>query len=180
MIENMRASAYWLAFIAQTLAVSVEVVLRTRMGSRAIALRGLAAFFLIPLWMVFFPGQEAGPLMWFWCLYVWGCVRQRVGSAQGDLGHSRYSGESVLRRIFPRCSELKVKGKIEPVFVVVIGLFLLPLNQPLGSFLIAAGIGLGASVGLGESVERAKVRELNDARIDQQDVIDRFRQEHDQ
>lgn len=176
-LESVRSGAYWLAFLAQVFAFCVEVLLRRRMGSRAVGVRGLAAFFLIPMWIVFFPGQDPVPLTWFWLLFVLGCLFQRVGSARGDLGHSRYSGEPILRRLLPWCSEVRIKSLVEPVLVMAVGLVVLAMNEPLGSFLIAAGIGLGSSAVLSEAVDRARIRDLNDARIEQEYLMARFREE---
>ncbi len=176
--DDMRNAAYWLAFITQTLAVSVEVLLHRRMGSRSVHIRGFAAFLLIPIWTAFFPHDNLTPMYCFWLLFILGCARQRLSSLRGDRGHSRYTGEPSLQRLFPKCGEIVVKKTIEPLFVIVAGLFCLDLSQALGSYLITAGIGLGVSVGLGEAVNKAKVRELNDARLEQQSVIDRFREQH--
>ncbi len=177
-LESFRNSAYWMAFLAQTLAVSVEVILHRRMGSRAVGLRGFAAFLLIPMWMIFFPHDNVVPLMFFWLLFILGCARQRLSSVLGDLGHSRYTGVPSLQRFLPWCSEMFLKRTVEPVLVMVTGVLFLGLSQSLGSYLIVAGVGLGMSISLGEAVEKAKVRDLFDARAEQQSLMDRFRQEY--
>ncbi len=65
--------------------------------------------------------------------------------ARGDFVHSRYNGWPRLAKFFSRSSERTIKGGLEPAVVILTGILLLPLSQPLGSYLMAAGIALALS-----------------------------------
>jgi len=59
--------------------------------------------------------------------------------------------------------------------VIACGLFTLALSEPLGSYLIVAGIALMCNGCIIESVERARAIQINDAFLEQQQMAERVR-----
>ncbi|MCC6970193.1 MAG: hypothetical protein IT434_08210 [Phycisphaerales bacterium] len=170
-LDNARSSLNLLAFVAGTLANSVEVILHRRRGKRAGGVFDMAAFVLIPFWGVFFPAQEQGPLLAFWLVYAIACARHSMHPADPSM-HSRYSGRPILMRFFPRVKdEITFKASTEPALVFLAGFVTLLFNEPLGSYLMAAGLGLGFTVQLALKLQRARAEQLNDARLEQEHLI---------
>lgn len=172
--EKALAGLGIIAIISRVLAVSVEAILHTRMGRQALGLRALCATLVIPFWGILWPGEDLRPLLWFWFAFLAGCVVNRVFSAPVT-EHTQYSGIPWIIRVFKRLDECKVKGVLEPVLVLGAGILLLPTSQALGSYLIVASVGLATAVGLAEAVLRAKVGQLNDARLEQERLAFEFR-----
>ncbi|MFO0835823.1 MAG: hypothetical protein U0638_12690 [Phycisphaerales bacterium] len=179
-LDNARSSLNILAFAAGTLANSVEVILHRRRGKRAGGVFDLTAFVLIPLWGAFFPGQDQTPLMIFWVVYLIGCARNNLNPADPG-AHTRYSGEPLLMKYFPGATdELKFKATTEPTLVFFAGLIVLGFNEPLGSYLMAAGLGLGFTVRLALRLQRARAEQLNDARLEHEHLIAEMRRLRDE
>lgn len=175
--ERIQNAAYLFTFLCQTFAVAVEVILHTRMGSRAIGMRGFAAFFVIPLWAAFWPGVDPQPLLLFWYLFMAACVVSRIAAIRrerrGFAESTRYTG---WPRFCPRrCNEVWFKKAIEPVMVFLVGALLIGANAALGSFLMTAAVGLACSIQMIDTAERARAQDLNDAYIAQRQLMERAR-----
>jgi hypothetical protein len=93
------------------------------------------AYIGIPLWMMFWPDESGSALILFWGLFAAMLVRARVESAwrfaRGHVIHSRHSGDPWLACVFKRTPEWRLKGEVEPVLLLVVGIFLLPVSEPL-------------------------------------------------
>lgn len=178
-IQDARAAASFLVLAAQILAAPVEVFLRVRFGRHYFGIPSAVALIVVPMWSIFWPDEDPGPLLIFWGLFILMQLRARVEgirmSNRGEITHSRYNGYPRLARLFPRMAEEKIKGNIEPWLVMWAGVLMLGLSLPLGSYLVAAGFSLGCVAGLMESVARARARQLHDAWLEQQDQAERFR-----
>jgi hypothetical protein len=168
---------HWLLLICGSLAATCEVFLHKGFGRRyggiCTAIGALLILFYSALW----PGDEPRPMLWFLAGYVLACFFARIG-AVGHLwngSHSRYSGRPRIMRLLPFFSENTIKRMIEPIVVFSIGVSLLPVTQPLGSYLILAAWGLFISTNAAEAQTRSRVQDLHDSVAEQRDIAERFR-----
>lgn len=178
-IEDAKRAFSLLVFASQVLGHPVEVFLRTRFGSQYFGVAALVAFFTVPMWMVFFPTESPLGISIFWVLYILMQLRARIESgrlkAKGEVIHSRYNGWPRLAKAFKSMPESKIKAAIEPLAVFLTALAVMEGSVPLGSYLIAASFALAFNHALLDAVEKARVRELNDSLIEQQQLAERFR-----
>lgn len=72
--------------------------------------------------------------------------------------------------------EPKLKAAIEPLAVFLTALAVMEGSVPLGSYLIAAAFALAFNNALIGAVAKARVRELNNSLIEQQQIAERFRE----
>jgi len=179
-IQDSLKAGRILVFVARMFASPLEACLRTEFGPKYFGFAALAALALMPLWMAFWPDKSSTPLTGFWIYVLLMFARARAESGRmlrdGTNVHSRSNGISRLSRWFPRMAEAKVKAKVEPGFCFIMGILLMYLSEPLGSFVLIATVGLVLAQSTIDSVERARVMELNDALIEQQSIAERFRE----
>lgn len=179
-IQDAQNAASLLLLAAQALAAPVEPILRSRFGSRYFGLPAFLGFLAVPLWMLFWPGEDPGPLLTFWAVYIIMQLRARIGcvwmAAKGDIVHTRYNGRPRLARLFKRTPGHKIKSAVEPWLVVLTGVLMLGVSEPLGSFLMASGFSLMLVASVIESVERSRALTMHDAWLEQQDQAARFRE----
>lgn len=178
-IEDSQNAAAFLVLAAQSIAAPVEVFLRTRFGRRYFGVPAAIGFFAVPMWMLLWPGEDATPIFVFWVLYLIMQGRARVESilmsSRGDLVHTRYNGRPRLARVFKRAGERRLKAATEPLLVLAVGVFMLPISEPLGSYLITAGICLALVASVIETVERNRLMSMHDAWLEQQHHAECFR-----
>ena len=178
-IEDSQNAAAFLVLAAQSLAAPVEVFLRTRFGRRYFGVPAAIGLFAVPMWMMFWPGEDATPIFTFWVLFLVIQGRARIESilmsSRGDLVHSRYNGRPRLQRFFRRAGERRVKAVHEPLLVIGTGVLMLGVSEPLGSYLITAGICLALVASVIEGVERNRLMSMHDAWLEQQYHAERFR-----
>lgn len=177
--QKMQSTVNWVQFACHTFSAPVEAWLRHGFGQNYFGVSALFSLLLIPLWGTFFPDSSLTPLFGFWWGYLAMMLVARIDMfrrwSRGEVEHTRYSGRSRLHRILPRASELAVKGSIEPVFVLILGIGVLTLSEPLGSYLIAAGISMMVSVRIAIMDDRRRLQELSDAAIEQRQLAHQFR-----
>jgi len=177
-----KAALGWIAFVAAALAASVEVFLHKSrtFGERFLGIQAAAVLLIVPFYTVFWEGHDVTPLLAFLAAYVFMCLVARIGGALerrrgGPREHSHYSGYPRVMRFTGRMNERTVKLMIEPMLVLIIGIFTLPASEPLGSYLLLAGFGLSLTVNLNAGYEHRRVLDMHDAAIDQKDIVDQFR-----
>jgi hypothetical protein len=179
-IQDARKGAYIGLFVSRVVAAPVEVVIRTRFGSQYFGLPALLGLFMMPAWVLFWPDADVRGLMWFWAVHVLMQFRARLEVfrmlRRHEIVHTRYNGRPRLLRILRWMDERQIKAIGEPVFVFLCGVFMMPLSQPLGSYLMVAAFCLGLNHSVIESVEQARALQLNDARIEQESIAERFRE----
>lgn len=179
-IQDARKGAYIGLLVSRIVAAPVEVVIRTRFGSQYFGLAALLGLFMMPAWVLFWPDADVRGLMWFWGLHVLMQFRARFEVfrmlRRNEIVHTRYNGRPRLQRLLRWMTESQVKAIGEPVFVFLCGIFMMPLSEPLGTYLMAAAFCLGLNHSVIESVERARALQLNDARIEQESIAERFRE----
>lgn len=163
----------------RSLAVSLEVFLHHGFGERYLGLPVLGALVAMFIWLSMFPGHDTRPMMMFMSLYFGACVLARVSifrrRKRGPAVHSLYTGRPWLMAIVPKLSEISVKRYIEMPLAFLGGVFLLPVNQPLGSYVMAASIALIACVDADLEADRRRAQDMYDGYLDQQNVAERFR-----
>ncbi len=178
-IEDYQNAFAFLVLAAQSIAAPVEVFLRTRFGRRYFGVPAAIGLFAVPMWMFFWTGEDATPIFVFWVLYLVMQGRARIESilmaSRGDLVHTRYNGRPRMERFFRRAGERRVKAVHEPLLTIGIGVFILPVSEPLGSYLITAGICLALVASVIEGVERNRLMSMHDAWLEQQHHAERFR-----
>ncbi len=179
-IQDAKAAANFLLLAAQSMAAPLEPFLRHHFGSRYFGIPSMLGLFIIPLWMVLWPGEDPRPIMGFWMLFILVQLIARIEcvttAARGRLIHTRYNGRPRLASVFRKTPERTLKSTHEPWLAIVAGALALTFSPPLGSYLIAAGVCLAVCSSVGEAVERARALQLHDAWIEQQVLAERFRE----
>ncbi|QOJ14815.1 MAG: hypothetical protein HRU75_09260 [Planctomycetia bacterium] len=180
--DQFRSFVGMVVFICRALAVSVEVFLHNAgsFGERYLGLQVGAALLIMFVYPLFWEGHDPTPLFIFMGFFLFACLCIRVRTAQrvrrgGPQEHTMYTGTPTLMRRFGRMGEAKVKSIVEPMFVFITGVFTMSLSEPLGGYLMVASVGLLASTHLTIGYERRRAMDMNDAYIDQQNAVDRFR-----
>ncbi|MCK6486426.1 MAG: hypothetical protein HUU22_11045 [Phycisphaerae bacterium] len=185
-IQQTKAVLSWIAFIAGVLAVSVEVFLRRSrtFGERYMGVQAALVILLVPIYCAWWGGYDVRPLFYFLAAYLFMCLVIRIGGILerrrgGAPQHSRYNGFPRLCRLFPRVREVTVKSIIEPAVVFLVGVFMMPVSEPLGSYLMLASSGLLLSVNLLVGYERMRAMDMQDAAIEQRDLAESLRNGRD-
>jgi hypothetical protein len=167
-------------FVMETWAVSVEVFLHRRIGARYIGMQGLAVILLVPIYFLVWQENDCTPMLWFMLAFLGMCCIARgktlVQSRQNSPVHSRYSGEPILWRFFPRLSEERVKQCVEPPVVFAAGLLLCAVSEPLGVYLMIAAACMFFIVSANIAWWRQRSIDLHDSVIEQQQIAERFRE----
>lgn len=178
-IQDAKAAAGIAMLVARSIAAPLEPFLRSRFGSRYFGLPSLIGLFTILFWCVLWPGEDPTPMVWFWWLFIAVQLLARLESigpaARARPVHTRYNGRPRVASVFRKTPERTLKARHEPWLVIAIGLTVLGLSLPLGSYLIAAGFCLAVCAGVSEAAERAVALQLHDAWIEQQLLAERFR-----
>jgi len=180
--EQYAAGVTWLVWLSQVLETSLAVFFRHGFGRRYLGGQALAVFLVVFVFAGCWPHNDPRPLMCFLGLYFVACVWARFGTAsqirRGIIQHSFYSGAPRLMRwpIFRRMKEATVKALIEPLSVVLSAAYLMPLNEPLGSYLLIAAVGQMISQGMAHSYEEQRLMNARDAYLEQRHLAERFRE----
>lgn len=182
MLDRMRRDFNVAAFVAGGIAVTAEVFLRRRMGSRALGARPLVGLVALAIFSLLKPRVDPAPLQMFGVAAVAMCFVQSAASARrarrGERGHTRYNGEPWLALVLPRLSELTIKRTVEPLVLIGGGVAICHANELLGIWLILAGVAIAMTVRTEEYVERQRLMDLGDAMIEQRYRAERLRSMH--
>ncbi|HEY1685904.1 MAG TPA: hypothetical protein VGG19_14160 [Tepidisphaeraceae bacterium] len=179
-----QASAQLLAGIIEGIgrgaALTVEVFLHSDFGCYYVGcgVGGLIAMFLFLAFL--FPQQNPYPMFIFMGVYAirWGFVgiRAFIQYWRGkELLHSRYNGHPYLCRLLPEWKEVNVKY-VEAIIALAGSYGLHFLYRPLGYYLMAAsGLVLLRILSYDRDIKDRAI-DLNDSIIDQELLVDRFRE----
>lgn len=178
--NDLRAAMHWTSFIARTLATSMEVFLHRGFGERYLGMQALAVVPAVFFFTAFWRGHDVSPLLMFVLFYLGMCAAARARmlrsrAAGGPQEHSGYNGQPWLMRFWPQLSEERLKTTIEPALLLLIGLLVMPLNAPLGSYVMLGAVGMIVSVQMYLADQRARVLDMHDAHVEQQNVVEGFR-----
>lgn len=183
-LADMRNAFGWLTFVCRSLAVSVEVFLHSHIGSRYMGLPALGALLIIVLFPAGWPDADPRPTLYFAGAYLLLSFCARLDAAsrcrKRIAEHSCYTGRPILLRWFPKADELQIKRTVEPILVMVVGILIRLLNEPLGTYLVLAGLGLAASVAINELQHRTRLMDIQDAVIDQRTIAEELRRGDDE
>lgn len=181
-VQEFKNFVGWVHFIARALAMSVELFLHrgSSFGERYLGPHGLAAAAIMFFFPILWPQSDPMPLMWTLVAYLvlWALARGQSAArrARGDLGvHSYYTGWPHLMRVLGRWGEVRIKRTLEPGLVMLAGMVVMGLNEPLGAYFLLAGIGLGVSVGASLQRERMRALDMQDALMEQRRITDLWR-----
>lgn len=184
--ERLKSSVNIIAFVAGMLAVSLEVFLhRSRtFGERYVGVQGAMVVLAVPLFGSLWPDEDLRPLFLFLLAFLFMCLLIRVSVLKrrffgGLSGHTRYTGTPRIMPWVRGMSERTVKVILEPAIAFFSGAFLLAVNQPLGSYLMLAALGMFVSVNFDVGYDRVRAMDMNDAMLEQQDLATRLRQFRD-
>lgn len=162
-------------FVARTLACSLELYLHRGFGDRYFGLNTFAVIPAVLIFSTFWQGHDITPLLAFLGFYFVACLGARAGIAHrrrmGGVEHSYYNGRPFFLKwkLFRNMKERTAKG-LEAFAMVLVGAFVMPLSEPLGSYLMVASLGLFASLAITAQYERQRDLDLQDALIDQQNA----------
>ena len=181
--QQPRSGMVWVLFLARSLAATVEVFLHDvgTFGERYLGPQAAAGLVLIFVFPAFSKGDDPTPMLVLLCTYVFMCVGVRAGIVKrrrlgGPQPHSFYSGRPHLMRLFGRrVGEAKIKAVAEPILVWLAGVFLMPVSESLGSYLLLAGFGLVISINVTLHSERQRALDMHDAFMEQRELAERFR-----
>jgi hypothetical protein len=170
----------FLLLICQSLAATCEAFLHKGHGRRWPGIQGVIGLMVILFFPLLWPTEDPHPLIWLMGAYLGACFLARAGIVSRQFNgkvvvHSQYSGTPRIMRLLPFLSENTIKRLIEPLLVFTTGFVLLPLNKPLGSYLILAAIGLSVSTNAAEAWMRSRVQDLHDSVTEQREIAERFR-----
>lgn len=181
--DQFRRGVSIFAFLCRALALSVEVFLHRTgtFGERYIGLQAGATFLLILFFPIFWKGHNPEPLFVFLGCYLFMsvCIRARIQLRRkrgGPQPHTLYTGTPWLMRFTGRLSESTVKTFVEPMVVFFSGVFMMPLSEPLGGYLLLASLGLLVTTNLTLGYERKRALDMHDAYMDQRGSAERFRE----
>lgn len=168
-----------LMFVVRAFASPLEAISRREFGAKYFGFPAVAALMLLPLWPALWPEGSMEGVNFFATIFMLMLILIRAESARaakkGDTRHTRYNGWPRLAAIFRNWPETKIKGTVEPAIWLIAGAVIFQGDQALGSFLMVGALALFMLQSTIETVERAKVEELNDALIEQQGTAERFR-----
>jgi hypothetical protein len=175
---NLKSGTGVALFVARVGAVTVEVFLRGRFGSRYLGVQAAIALVLIPVFGMLWPDQDQQPLFVFMGAYLFMCVVAQAGIARralrGDLEHTRYNGLPRLAWMFG-VAERPVKRVVEPLLVLFVGAAINDNNVPLGHYLMFAAACLFITATMDDNWESWRVDSMHDAVMEQQGIARRFR-----
>lgn len=160
-LQDLRRSANVLVWAAQVQCKMLEVLLRWpgSFGNRYLGIQAVLSWAVLFFWTGFFPHDDPRPCLWLWLgVTLWLIVHRIAGLRNQTERHSRDMGRSIL-------------GRWEAAVAVLIGVLACAFSPPLGSYLAVSGIALGIAMGWQEAADKARLRQLRDARIDQEWIM---------
>jgi len=166
-------------WVMEALATSVAVFLHYDFGKRYFGSQAALVLLIVPLFALFFPHDNVGPLFGFVVVYFCAVALHRGRRLTGRTkwaGHSYYNGRPRLADLQPTWNESFIKRIIEPIFVISVGYGISRVNVPLGSYVAVAGFCLFFMESLNATLLADRAMDLNDAVLEQQHLAERFRQ----
>lgn len=120
------------------------------------------------------PSFQLGPFVLFfilwavmsWCHIIGRGMRSRFGK------YPPYSYDGTPWLKWGKADEVKIKDKLEPMMVFLIGGLIALANTPLGLWLMLTGICMGMAAGHDKWRRQEKVRELDDMMARQMEQIE--------
>jgi hypothetical protein len=178
--EERREAANWLKWIADTGAMAVAPVMRTRFGQEGIGMAGARAALLILGWAGL---GYSEPLLYYFGLWLLCCCWQRAKTERlvrrGWVEHSRYNGWPwlVMKLLPPLKSERSAKLVFEPLLWlgVAVGISQVPGGESAGNFFAFCALCLFVSGAIDTHIDQMRLRRMRDAQLEQQQLADWYR-----
>jgi hypothetical protein len=119
--------------------------------------------------------------MFLWMLFV---LAQRLDSyrliRQGKVIHTGFAGESFLaHKLVPKARRKTVQMLIEPAICLIVGAFICPYSPGVGKYLIVGAFAVMVFNGILRANAEQRVRQMNDAYIEQRATARMFRGQDD-
>ena len=177
-----QATGYFIAEmivgLARAIAMTIEVFLHCDFGHFCVGC-GLMGVFIIFMFTSVFPGQNPYPMFLFGVVYgvrwlfisVPTVIRYWRGK---NLPHARYNGRPYLWTLLSSWKEMNVKH-LEAAMVIALGFGVHYLNRPLGDYLMCAALLVLARGYHFDTQQRDRAVTLNDCVIEQEMIVERFR-----
>lgn len=161
-------------------ALSLEVFLHRGFGSRYIGPEGLFGMCAMFLYTLCWPPQLVGPMLLYCLAFPGLCLFHRLSmfarTWRHEKTHSKYSGQPLLYRPNRFISEVAFKQFCEPLLCLGLGLYVCRMNPPLGVYWVIGAVFVFFSASEPVIWERQRLRDLNDAVVEQQYLAERFRE----
>jgi hypothetical protein len=154
--------------LSSVYAACVLPFLRTGMGSHAL---GMSAFLALVLMMTVGGLMNAPAILNYVAAWLAAVIIQRVlvllrGRRNGEPVHSRYLGDPLLAR-FPSITVNAARGVLEPMLTFIAAMLLGAWSQDVAGFLMGAAVALFIKNVIDLEADRARVRRMRDAHIEQ-------------
>jgi hypothetical protein len=170
----------FVVLVLRSIAVTVEVFLHRRFGSRYVGLQGALGIIMILLFAAIIPAPGTWGLILFLFAYLKACLYARAGVLWRKLhgqefDHTLYSGMPYLMKVLPRWNELTVKRFVEPALVFLVGCAVAHFIPALALYLFMAAGALFMTVNQAEANERRRAETMRDSMIEAQQRAERVR-----
>ena len=180
--QSLRGNLNLMIFVIRTWSTSLEVFFRRDFGDRYLGVQAMAVLILVPLYSLGWQDYDLRPLYWFIPAYLLRClyVRQRaIWTRQpGDWCHSYYDGWPTGLKSTAKISERTFKRFFEPASALALGFMVRNFlgEGPLGCYLMIGGACMFWSGHLTQMAYRTRLKNIQDAMIEQQLLAEEFRQ----
>jgi len=176
-------SARTLEFILTTAigagAVSGEVFLHRRFGSRYLNIQAASVLLIVPIYSCLWEGHDTRPLYWYLAAYLLMVFVARLSISyrqwKRDNEHTFYNGLPVLLRRSAYRYEQIFKQFVEPSLVIAVAFLMTDWNPPLGMYLVMVAFCLFIHSARMNGYAHLQLMDLHDAVIEQQQRAERFR-----
>ncbi|MFO0942068.1 MAG: hypothetical protein U0930_15120 [Pirellulales bacterium] len=170
-----------LLFVLRIWATSVEVFLHRDMGSRYLGFNAVGVFFLVPIyWSFKWPHHNVEPMLLFLLAYLAMVLVTRASvlrrAVSGEICHSFYNGfPRLLAQNATEREEAVAKRYAEPITLIGFGYLTATLCEPLGWYVMIAGVSMLVLGILSNLSTQMQVTNLRDAMIEQRYMAEQFR-----
>ena len=186
-LTDLRQGTDWLLFVCRVVAFPVEVwVVRPgTWGPRYLDLSAVLGFVwpfvLVGFWGPHAAADDRAVLLFWWGVFALLLVHRVAGirrRARGCRCHSRYRGDSWFVR--PTDPPGTRRADLRELLVVLgAAAVIAAACRPLGALIFVGGVGLGISRVVAQLAVEARLRELDDLRIENEFYMDLFRARSD-
>lgn len=150
---------------------------RHSFGAESLGINGLGALAVMTVYLAMHPRSEF--LSLFWCLWWIALIYQRIRTfwlyRRGMALHSHFVGHPWLGYMVPFVKKFTTAEFCEVLICMGLGFVFRELDKSFGDFVILGAISLAIKSTIETSVERARLRRMRDAEMEQRDLLERYR-----
>jgi len=145
-MEKVKFTTTLLIFLAKIFSLPLDLFLHEDVGERYIGLAGAFSFVLLVVWPLFFPASSPAPIyLLLFAFVIRSAVHNIISSRRllrlEKLEYTRRSGTPLLARLVPHWSPARLAW-LEPAAVLVLGMVVIWISKPLGTYLMLASMGI--------------------------------------